>query len=176
MLIIFKNPHSGSILYICVKPPLRYRPQIQHLRRIPHWVQYILPVTVSSLFIWQMGKSGMYMIQYNLKLSLLFTQIRRFFNFMFKEIKHKAFCKIQNNHQLMNWITQYQITVLKDQDVLQIGRLWFWPIIVNVNLQTMFLKLPHSHWKNQLFLNRPIACNRLTLGKRHTIYHKRSSL
>lgn len=98
------------------------------------------------------------MIQYNLKLSLLFTRMR-LPDFMFK----KNFYKIQSNYQFRNGITQYQIRVLKDQDVLQIGRLWFWPIIVNVNLQTLFLKLPHSHWKNQLFLNRPIASNRLIL-------------
>lgn len=34
-----------------------------------------------------------------------------------------------------------------------------------VNLQTMFLKLPHSHWKNWVLLNRPIASNRLILEK-----------
>lgn len=66
--------------------------------------------------------------------------------------------------------------VLNDKDVLQIGRLWFWPITVNMNLQTVFLKLPHSQWKNRVFLNRPIASNRLILGKNHTVYHKRSSL
>lgn len=116
-------------------------------------------------------ESGMYVIQYSLKSSLLFAHIMKFPNFTFKKF---FFAKFKVTSSLGIELYNYQIRVLKDQDVLQIGRLWFWPIIANVNLQTVFLKLPHSHWKNRLLLNRPIASNRLRLEKKHTIYHKRS--
>lgn len=90
---------------------------------------------------------------YNTIHSFLFSFAQmRSLNFMFKKKPPKPFRKIHGNYQFRNWITQYQIRILKDRDVLQTGRLWFWPIIVNVNLQTVFLKLPYFHWKKSAVL------------------------
>lgn len=48
-------------------------------------------------------------------------------------------------------------------------------IIVNMNLQTVFLKLPHSQWKKSGVLKQAHCQQQAYTRKNHTIYHKRSS-
>lgn len=78
-------------------------------------------------------RSGMYMIQYNSKFSLILPT---------HEIPpisclKNNVAKFKVKYQIRKWILQYHITVFKDHNVLQIRRLWFWPVTGSVNLQTV---------------------------------------
>lgn len=78
----------------------------------------------------------------------------------------KFFCKIQSNFQLRNWITQ-----LSDKSIKRSRCIANWQVMVLAHYSKCELTncvpkiTSFSLEKSAPFLNRPIASNRLTLGK-----------